>query len=120
MRYFDPKIQFYKPSRASFEVFDMSRSKDSTLDVINRMINIGILKHIESYRLLLLKEKIICTECGGAILFHDKINYVDVKCQNCFAEYRVDYDGLWHVSNEKDSSRRGLYIRTKHLGGLRV
>jgi len=114
-RYIDPKIQFYKPSRASVEVFNIRAVKKSTIAVINRMINIGILIYIESNKLLLLKEKMICIECGGEILFQDKINYVKVKCQKCSAEYRITSDGLWHVNNEKDRSENELYIRIKHL-----
>jgi len=118
-RYFDPKIQFYKPSRASIEVFNIRAVKKSTIAVIDRMINNGILIYIESNKLLLLKEKMICIKCGGEILFHDKINYVKVKCQKCSEEYRITSDGLWHVNNEKDRSGHELYIRIKHLDRLR-
>ncbi len=119
VRYIDSKIQFYKPSRASIDVFNINAAKKSTIAVINRMINIGILIHIESHKLLLLKKKMICIECDGEILFHDKINYVDVKCQKCSAEYTITSDGLWHVNNEKDRSGHKLYVRIKHLHRLR-
>ncbi len=117
-RYLDPKIQFYKPSRASIDVFNTRTVKKSTFDVINRMINIGILIYIESRKLLLLKEKMICIECGGEILFHDKINYVDAKCQGCAVEYRIEPDGLWRIYNEKDSSSLRCYIGIKQLNRL--
>lgn len=119
-RYFDPKIRFYKPSRASVSVLNVGAIKDSTLDVFNKMTNTGVLIHIESYRLLLLREKMFCTGCGGQIIFHDKIDHVDIKCQKCSAEYRIDHDGLWHLNNKKDSSGYEIYIRTKHLDRLRV
>lgn len=118
-KYLDPKIQFYKPSRASVEFFNAGAAKKSTLDVINRMINIGILIYIESNKLLLLKEKMICIECGGEILFHDKMDYVNVKCQGCAVEYRIRSDGLWHVYNERGRSGLKLYIGIKHLDRLR-
>ena len=118
-RYIDPKIQFYKPSQASVDVINMGRVKESTTDILDKMNEIGILIYIESNKLLLLKEKMICIECGGEILFHDKINYVKVNCQKCSAEYGITSDGLWHVNNEKDRSGHELYIRIKHLDRLR-
>ena len=119
IRYFDPKIQFYKPSRASIDIFNVGAAKKSTLDVINRMINIGILIYIESNKLILLKEKMICIKCRGKILFHDKIDYVEAKCQKCVLEYRIRFDGLWYVYNEKDRSGLRLYFGIKHLDRLR-
>lgn len=118
-KYLDPKIQFYKPSRASIAFFNAGALKESTLDVINRMIDRGFLIYIESNRLLLLKEKMICIECGGEILFEDKIDSVDAKCQGCGMEYRIIHDGLWYVYKEKDRKKIRLYISIKHLDRLR-
>jgi len=118
-KYLDPKIQFYKPSRSSISFFDPAALKKSTLDVINRMINLGFLIYIESNNLLLLKEKMICIECGGEILFEDKIDSVDAKCQGCAMEYRITRDGLWYVYKEKDHKKSKLYISIKHLDRLR-
>lgn len=116
-KYLDPKIRFYKPSRASVDFFNAGALKKSTLDVINGMINLGFLIYIESNELLLLKEKMICIECGGEILFEDKIDSVDIKCQGCTMEYRIIHDGLWYV--EKEHKNIKLYIRIKHLDRLR-
>ena len=114
--YLDPKINIYKPSKVSIGIYNIGALKDSTLDVLNEMIHKGFLIHIESMKLLLLKEKMICKVCGGNILFHDKINIVEAKCQDCSEEYRITTDGLWHV-NKKNGMRS--YIRIKNLSGLR-
>jgi len=118
-KYLDTKIQFYKPSQTSIEVFNSGAVKKSTLDVINRMSHAGILIYIESKSLLLLKEKMICIKCGGEILFNDKIDRVDVKCHKCDMEYIIGTDGLYHKYNEEDNSGFKLYIRNKHLDRFR-
>ena len=119
LEYLDPKIKFYKPSLASVEFFDAGARKKSTLDVLNRMVKVGLLIYIESIKLILLKEKMICINCGGEIIFHDKIDNVDIKCHKCDMEYRIGIDGLYNIYNENDQSGFKLYIRTKHLDRLR-
>jgi len=119
-KYLDPKIQFYKPSRASIDFFSANAIKKSTLDVISKMIIDGILIYIESKRLILLKEKMTCIKCGGEILFQDKLDFVDVKCSACSEKYSINYDGLWHVDKQKDHLTHNLHIRIKHLNRLRV
>ncbi|MFW9872614.1 MAG: hypothetical protein ACFFG0_05880 [Candidatus Thorarchaeota archaeon] len=115
VRYFDPKISFYKPDRATIGFVTSGIIKNSTLDILNEMINSGILIYIESIKLILLREKMTCIECGGEILFHDKIDHVDIKCQKCSTNYRITHHGLLH-----DSDKLKLYIRLKHLDRLTV
>ena len=114
--YLDPKINIYKPSKVSIGIYNIRALKGSTLDVLNEMIHQGFLIYIESMKLLLLKEKMVCKACGSKILFHDKINIVEAKCQNCSEEYRITNDGLWHVHEKNGISS---YIRIKNLSGLR-
>jgi len=99
--YLDPKIQIYKPSQASIGIYNIEALKESTLDVINEMITKGFLIYIESMKLLLLKEKMVCIVCGGEILFQDKLDSVDANCKKCSEEYRIRHDGLWHVEKNK-------------------
>lgn len=113
--YLDPKIKIYKPSKISIGIYNNRTLKGSTLDILNEMVNKGFLIYIESMKMLLLKEKMICKACGGKILFHDKINFVEAKCQECSEEYRISDDGLWHV-HKKNGIRQ--YIRIKHLNRL--
>ena len=47
-KYLDPKVRFYKPSRASVDFFNAGALKKSTLDVINGMINLGFLIAVRS------------------------------------------------------------------------
>jgi len=115
-KYIDPKIQFYKPSNASIGFFNPGALKKSTIEVINKLINIGFLIYVESADLLLLKEKMKCVKCNGEIMFQDKIDFIDVKCKDCAEEYRIRHDGLWHVEKNKGIS---LYIGIKHLNKIR-
>lgn len=84
------------------------------------MIINKFLIYIESNKLILLREKMVCIECGGEILFQDKVNFVDVKCHECGEEYKINYDGLWHLYKEKDRTSLRRYIEIKHLNRLRI
>ncbi len=114
--FLDQKIKIYKPSKLQIDIYNPRALKGSTLDVLNEMITQDFLIYIESMRLLLLKEKMVCKTCGSKILFHDKINIVEAKCQDCSEEYRITPDGLWHVHKKNGMSS---YIRIKNLSGLR-
>ena len=114
--YLDPKIKIYKPSKVSIGFYNIRALKASTLDVLNEMITKGFLIYIESMKLLLLKEKMVCNACDGKILFHDKINIVEAKCQDCSEKYRIRNDGLWHVYKNNGIRR---YIGIKQLSRLR-